>query len=143
MLIDIIGIVEDGSPRGANIPVSSARAITLVIGSSFIVRLRAYYAGGAPFSVGDVNRTFALTVKRRPQQYDESVVLLTGTADATQGPNVVTFTGTPATTRNVTAGKYVWDVWTTLTDGHGAVLSRDQLVAVGQCTLSPTVTSIP
>lgn len=132
MLARLTGLWPDGStPDDTNEAVQKAARAELRIpqGASARVVLSLFTPNGVPFQIAAADMLY-LTVKRKPQD-GSPLVKLTGARLVTEGKHVALFTLTPAQTKNLDFGRYVFDVWMTKDAGG----ERNQVVKVSPFVL--------
>lgn len=108
MVLNLIGVLEDGSPRSTGVPINPRQALSFPIGSSVTLNLRVVTADGKSAPAGIVT----WTLKKRPE--DTSRVFA---KTATLSGGNASFTVDPADTKRFEAGQYVYDVWHAATVG--------------------------
>lgn len=123
MVIDVIGIIEDGSPRGPNVPASARQSISIVQGADVVLRLKLVKSDGAPYAPSTGEYLWSFRKKNNGIRMRRSGVPTPNIADGS-----VTFVLTGAETAALKAGIYIYDVW--LTDGGvtDAVIPLSELV---------------
>ena len=95
MLIDLVGVLEDGSPPGFLVPTDTRRAVTLPRSVDVTIRLRTRYRGGPPIipATVDEENYCLLSIWRKPQEPP----LMTLEGSVIKSPfDGYTFTLTPA-----------------------------------------------
>lgn len=132
MVIDLLGVLEDGSPRAAWVPANPRAALRLPRAGDVTVRVTVVRADGSPVDL--TGKTVALTLVRTTRQ--EGVVppglQVTASGPATGGPpNVAALALSSAQTKALEARRYVYDVWL---NASGV---RDVLVPLSECVVEP------
>ena len=133
MLIQLTGVVQDGSPYVAGVPTNNRTTVMFPRGSYVKLRLAVVNPSNVPFDVA--YWTGVLTVKRAP---DDALAFLTsgGTPVPELGPNVVEFTILPGNTSSPAfLRRAVYDIW--LVSGDEAL----QVMPASPFILEPTVRS--
>lgn len=64
MVIDLLGVVEDGSPADPSVPSNPRRAVSVVFGESVLIRLNVVNRSGQRRDL--TNATITLSIKRAP-----------------------------------------------------------------------------
>lgn len=126
MIIDLLGLLEDGSPPTVGVPPENPRTtIRITRGQDVTIRLSVRNTSGSdvPLATGVV----VMTVKKRPQ--DSKVFDKTATVN--------TITILPADTKNMDPGKWVFDIWLTK-DGK-----RNPVIPLSTLILEATSTPVP
>ena len=70
MVIDLLGVVEDGSPSDPSVPSNPRRAVSVVFGESVVIRLNVVTRSGQAYDLAGT--TITLRIKRAP--YHEPVI---------------------------------------------------------------------
>lgn len=124
MVVNILGIIYDTQIRAANIPSNPDLVITVPQGGDATVRMRLVYASGGIVPKTKIKAaSVVLTAKQRILGAPKNLEL-TATFDVdTQSWQ---FLVPAAKTKNMTFGRYVYDVWVTLLNGE--LESREQVV---------------
>lgn len=107
MIIDLLGIIEDGSLRAPTIPIIAGHELRFAAGEDVTVRLTVVKPTGEP---GDVTSTYTLTIKKRSLD-DFALVTAVGVAQPLDGPGRLNFTISSTLTKDTEPGRYVYDVW--------------------------------
>ena len=133
MVIDLTGILDDGSDRSQQLPSGLRRALEVPVGISATIRLNGVSVGNVPLKL--TSGTVLFTLKQT--FLDQTPLLkIAGTAVSTEGPSRINFSILPANTKPIAPGRYVYDVrWV-----NGS--SQDLLVPLSQFSLLPAV-SLP
>ena len=134
MLIEVLGVLEDGSLRAPEVPIATAHTVLVPQWADVTLRLAIVYPSGVPVRIaGLTSPVFTLTVQQSidpcqkvPDFHTSGVPL----ALARDG-NVVDFSITKNDFRQKTLGRYFWDVWLAATG-----LGRQQVVAPGAWVLT-------
>jgi len=132
--LNLIGILEDGSPPVlGQQPLDPRTTIRWTRGENVTINLTVKNTAGQEVSLAQPGpppadqTSLLLTVKKRPQ--DSKVFDKTGTLGV--------FTITPADTKNMEPGRYVFDIW--LTKGG----KRDPVVPLSTLLLEPSSAPVP
>jgi hypothetical protein len=109
MNVDIIGVVEDGSPRDEQLaPWNPRRTLRVIKGTTFTVRAQLRTAAGIPVDLSGVARTVVFTLKRHSDD-GHAVASITATKVPGQlGRADILLSA--ASLRNAPPGRYVYDV---------------------------------
>lgn len=110
MVIDLVGILDDGSAYAPGIPLNPRKQLNIPKGGDVTIRLSVFTPNGEAVSLASPV-ALVLTVKNRPE--DSAIFSRTPTVVGT----VASFAITPADMRQQEAGFYVYDIW--LTDSGG------------------------
>ena len=118
MLVAIVGVVEDGSVRGVDVPLDTAHGLRVPIGEDLTLRVKVLRPDGTACRVlAPVVGT--LTIKKSSQQLVVSAGQ--GAQFSASGtiaePSVLLFHASSAVLAGLPAGRYVYDVWLTLSAG--------------------------
>lgn len=107
MVIDLTGVLEDGTPRSANVPVNPRRTLSFPLGTTLTINLRVVRPSGAVVTGG----TVAFTVKKKFSDSQSAISKSATLADPTP------ITVAAADTKLLTPGAFSYDFWHT--DGSG------------------------
>jgi hypothetical protein len=102
MVIDLVGVLEDGGPRSSGVPENPRLALSFPIGSNVTLRLRVVLPSGQNAPAG----TLTWTLKKKPEDAQKVFV-----KTATLAAGAASFAVLPADTKRFAAGQYVYDVW--------------------------------
>jgi hypothetical protein len=116
MVIELIGVLETGGPRAAGVPVDPRRTLTVPLGTSLTLRVSVLASDGSQVQL-PIN-SLAWTVKKSPL---DTSAAFTKTGPAVAGA-VCDFSLLPADTKNLSPGKYVFDVWYVVAGVRNAVV---------------------
>lgn len=133
MVVDLIGLLDDGSERSPRVPASARAAVEVFIGVTTTFRLTIKTVGGIPYKP---TGTVKLAVKR---SYLDSrpLVELTGSRPVGAEPNRLDFTLLPAATKPLAPGRYIYDVMMVVSGTN-----RQPLIPISSLRLLPSV-SLP
>lgn len=128
MVIDLLGIVPDGSTRDdLRVPANPRKRARLVQGSTLWFRLAIMTQGGVPVDLAsDPAATLHLTIKKTARD-TENKLLIVGVLDPATGKNAATFAADPTATKYLDPGLYVYDVWLTYAGVRDCILPASQL----------------
>lgn len=130
MILTLIGVVSDGSPRDlALVPSDTRRTVQMIVGATVQVVLSVFYPSGAPLDL--TGYTTTLTLKRGPCAGPQLVKTMAPQAGS--ATNVVQATVASTDTAGWCAGRYIWDIWIS------KVGQRDNVVPLGAWIMQPTV----
>jgi hypothetical protein len=107
MIVDMLGIIEDGSPRAPTTPTTAGSQLQFAAGEDVTVRLRVITPAGVP---GDTTSTYTLTIKKRSTD-GVAVASVVGVAAPLSGSGHLEFDITSQMTKLQPPGRYVFDVW--------------------------------
>lgn len=135
MVVTILGVLEDGTPRAAGVPLDPGAPLRMPLGGSATINVSIVGSNGVPVPVvdGDV---FTLGFKKRPSEGPLFAPKIGVPVPSVPG-TVVQFTFAASDTRYLTSGQYVYDVWRTRGD------AQDRLVPVSLFQLLPVATMPP
>lgn len=125
MVIDLTGVLENGTPRSTGVPENPRLALSFPIGSSVTLRLRVVLPSGQSAPAG----TVTWTLKKKP---DDANKVFAKTATLAAG--AASFSVLPADTKRFSAGLYVYDVW------HEAAGVRNAVVPLSPFRLEAAAT---
>ncbi len=128
----LTGVYDDGADRGRNVPTNVRVPIRMAHRSSLEVQLNVLRISGVPLSIADEAATFAMQVRLSSITGSPGFVI-TGVAVPTSGPSWVRFAITPDTTKFMTPGRFMYEIWMT----RGA--ARDCVVPVSAFLLEPSL----
>jgi hypothetical protein len=100
MILELTGVLEDGSVRGSRTPLNPRKTLDIPQGGSVTLRLRVVYADGTSVVGG--------TVKWTLKKKSSDAPLLVKTATLAYSTDL---TLVPADTKNWEPGYYVYDIW--------------------------------
>lgn len=132
MVIDLLGIVEDGSPRDPQLPGFAQKQVNIIAASSVTFRLTVVRADGTPVVLAD-DEDLVLTLAISQSSYTSPLPNLKKQATLAPlvGINAATFALVPNDTKFVPPGRYVYAVWMTY-DGV-----RNPIVPVSPFVIGP------
>lgn len=136
MLLNLIGLYQDGSNPAPGVPTNPRVPITTQIGGSATIVVKLLRPSGAGVSVTS-GWSFLLTCKRRPQDQPPAFQL-TGAVQPLLGSNVMAFTLTPTATKLLQPGRYSYDVL--MVDPSG---NRDFVIPLSPFILQPAAVLAP
>jgi len=130
-VLHLTGIVEDGSRRSSTIPADMRKVVHATRGASLSIFVQVLLpSGAAPDQAG---ATLVLSVQRVPWPNAPAIQV----AGVLQPDGTYLCAITPAMTRDLAVGRYLYDVWYL----QGA--DRNQVVPVSAFFIAPTVTPVP
>lgn len=135
MLQRLLGVIEDGINRAADVPLEPRRTLRIPRGVTATIELTVQRPNGSAFDL--TGSTVVLTVKKSSLQVDVQPGLKKTGVLVVGQPNLVRFTLEPADTLVLEPGRFVYDAWRTAGDG-----ARDPLVMIAPFILEPTA-SLP
>ena len=100
MLLELTGVLEDGSLRGSSVPLNPRRTIEFPQGGSVTLRLRVVTADGSQV----VGGTVKWTMKKKSS--DSPLLVKSATLAVSTDLTLL-----PADTKNWEPGYYVYDIW--------------------------------
>jgi len=132
MLIELIGVLETGGPRGAAVPTNPRSAIRFSKGTDVTINLSATTTDGAALPPLSGGAKLTMTVKKNSA--DTSFLIQ---KNVTTGAMV--FTISSAEQKNIDPGMYVYDVWYTAPTSS----KRDPLIPLSPFIIEGTATLPP
>jgi len=103
LVLEVVGVLEDGSePRAAGVPINPRKALSVPLGADWTLRVSVVTPFGSQVQL--TSGALVVTVKKKPT--DSSAAFFRA---ATNG----VFVFTPADTKNLPPGQYVYDIWYT------------------------------
>lgn len=116
MLITLTGLLQDGSLPRAGVLSDARRTVIVPLHANLTINMSVVSPNGHVLDLSGVGTSLLLQVMKRP---NEDIKLK---KTATIAGKVATFTVTPADSKNLLAGYYVYDVWLTLAGLRDAVI---------------------
>jgi len=120
-LIEITGVVPDGSDYGPGVPANVRQAIKMTKGVDLTVRMRLVNPRGAKVDVVNVAATHVLTIKKNPSDAP-GLVSRAGAPQPQLGSNVVDFVLSPNDTRLLADGNFGYDIFSTIAGKRDATV---------------------
>lgn len=137
MNLTLIGVLQSGGTFASGVPSNPRTTITIQQGAS--VRISVYVVepsgGQVKLNVGDV---VAFAVKKRPT---DTPPLISKVMTMMAQTDHAEFDIDSADTKQMDAGRYVWDVWLTRVDGE--VTLRDAVIPQSPLVLEAAVVPVP
>lgn len=131
MVIDLIGVIEDGFPRSAALPANQRTTLQFPIGTDVTIRLRILWARGEPVDLA--GWVVTLTARKRPN--DSIAFQKVATVQPTQGRGRAdALVASGDTKPRLQPGRYVFEV--TALDGAG---KRNSAVPISPLVLEATL----
>lgn len=118
---DLLGILEDGTGKSAELPITPRVTLQMTRGSTLRVRLQVLGENGAPVNLANGPATLALVVKRKASQGSADLIV-TGALNPSEGVNRAEFAITPDNTKFLDPGRYTYDVWMTHPGGRDPIV---------------------
>jgi hypothetical protein len=132
MKISLIGVLEDGTPKREGVPINPRNTITIQQGANVTIEVKVQTPGGTFIDLGDPTTSIVLSVKKKPADQPPPIQ-----KTATKLGSIATFTLLPADTKNMTPGRYIYDVWLTCASIRDAVIPLSTLVLEATATTAP------
>lgn len=111
MVVELLGVFEDGFKRGPTVPADPRTPIAIPSGSDLTVKLRAVTASGVDKVLA--GGVLSMTVKRRPS--DAPIIQRQGVLVPSDGPGRCDFTFVPSDWRQIdplgNGARLLYDVW--------------------------------
>ena len=139
MNINLIALLNDGSPPRAGVLTDARQTVTLPQGSDVSLRVAVVTPTGAPVDLSQPGTELILTCKRKPL-YQVAIVKR---ANLTQGRGIGVFTLEPGDTWGLVPGQYLYDVWLTLDGARSAVIPASMLQLTASVAPVPRVPPPP
>lgn len=123
MVIDLLGILEDGSARDPLLPPFTQKQVNIIAASSVTFRISVVRADGTPVVLAD-DPDLVLTLAVSESSYLSPLPNLKKQAvlDPLAGINAATFSMSPSDTKFTPPGRYVYAVWMTYRNERNAVI---------------------
>jgi len=135
MLISLTGVLEDGTPRGSDVPPSAAQTIAFPQGSDVTLRVSVVNAAGIPVDLSASGTSLTFSVKKVTWPF-EVVPRVTKVAAFTNARwGVAEFTIRPGDMWYLKPGDWLYDIWLTLDGARNAVVPTSRLVL--QASVAP------
>lgn len=131
MKINLVGVLEDGSPRQGGVPDNPRTTLEIPKGSSVELVTRVITPAGVPVSLNGDGTELLLTIRRKPD-HDPKIVRKAVIAGG-QG----TFVLEPGDTRLWNPGLYGWDVWLTKNGERNAVIPLSPFKLLASAASTP------
>lgn len=137
MVVDLLGVIEDGSNPAPGVPSNTRKTLLLTRGANATIRVQIKTRGGVPFipPVVDASNKAVLTVKKKIGQ--ESILTLAGVvmtpADGPESGYKFTLGAADYTTIEPIGigGRFLYDVWVTRAGQVDAVVPLSTLIIEG------------
>lgn len=129
MILDLIGVSEDGGTRGAGVPHNPRKAITIVQGESVLLRLQVLHSSGTPFSTDGWGFVWSFKKKRNGVQMRRE-----GSPATSEGPGRVNFVLSAAETTALKPGQYAYDIFAFVPGG-----AQEALVPYSDLQIEPAL----
>lgn len=105
---NIVGILEDGTPRANFLPADTHQVLHLVRASDQRINFRAFRSGGSPLNLKDW--LLVATVKQSTDLALSALISRFGFQDLFKGQNYAYFDIADSDTARLPYGRYVWDI---------------------------------
>jgi hypothetical protein len=130
-VVELLGVVDDGTPAGPGVPINPRKPIAMTRGGSLTVRVTVVGRDGVMVTL--TGASLLLTVKKKPSDYVPDI----SKTGVNYGGAYSEFALGPADTKNLEPGLYAYDVW--LTKGG----ERTPVVPASPLWLEPSVANVP
>jgi len=130
MQMQFVAVLENGATRSPFVPSVARYSLEVTLGADATIVLDVVDAAGVPVKLAGA--TVRLAVKQRTADASPTIAK-TGVLKPATAPNRVEFTLAPADTKNLTPGRYLWDVWLTQSG------KRDCIVQLSLFLLHPAI----
>ena len=131
-VILLTGVLDDGTETSRDVPEQPRVQLRLIQGASTTVRMQVLNPSGVLVDLNSPAATLTLTAKKKTS-VALAALSVAGAIQTVDGKGRVDFTIAPAATKNVTPGRYFYDVW------YVAGSTREPLVPTSPLTLEPAV----
>lgn len=131
MVINLTGLLDDGTPPRPGVQTDPRQTISFPRGSDVAIIATILTPGGALADLSGVGTTLQLTISKYDWQYPPYIVKLASIVG-----NIGTFTIAAADTKYLSAGQYNYDVWLTLGG------KRDAVIPLSMMMLTQSVASV-
>lgn len=138
MNLTVIGVLETGEPRRPGVPENPRTTITFQQGVNLSLRVHVLRPDGSQVVLGPSD-SLSWSVKKKPTDNPPLIAKTATSTNAVEGDPV--FTLAPVDTKQMDAGRYVWDIW--LTRVVGLTTLRDPVIPQSGLVLEATVTPVP
>lgn len=136
MRVALLAVVENGDRRSPEVPANTRQTLQAARGSDLLVRATVVTPGGIRVDLGAAGTSLVLTVKRKTS--DGSATLSkTGSVQPLVGKGVADFSFVAADFKNLTPGRYVFDVVLVQTSARQAVVPASPFVLQAGVTPAP------
>lgn len=135
MVIDLVGVLNDGSLLQPGVPKNPRRELRLGVGVSTTIRLTVVTTAGVLVDLSA--SSIAMGIKRRIEGYPPQVTL-SGSAILPAGPGRADIVIAATTFKFTPVGLYCYDVWLT-----GAGGERNPIIPTSPLVLEPAVVLPP
>jgi hypothetical protein len=135
LVIDLVGVLEDGSVPSAGVPQNPRKTIGFPLGSDVLLRIRVIGADGSPIPL-PAPASLRLTAKKRFNDIDAAFFKEATLVSRLDG--LGTFSVVPNDTKQLASGQFAYDVWLTDADGK-----RSALIPTSPLIIEPAVTLPP
>lgn len=129
MKISLVGVLEDGTPRRTGVPVNPRNTITIQQGANVTIEITAKTSSGTIIDFGAVGTVVAMSIKKKPADQPAAIY-----KTATRSGTLATFALVPTDTKNLTPGRYVYDVWLTFGGLRDAIIPLSTLILEAAAT---------
>lgn len=134
MIIKLVGVLEDGNPKAASVPLNPRRTITWPQGTDVTVEVQCLKTDGSAVAIDGPNAKVQMQVKRDPRSNSPDLsktvtVLPSGLAS---------FVFTATEQKQLAPGRFYYDVWFTNDAGK-----RDALIPISPLLLEFAVVAAP
>ncbi len=111
MVIELLGIVQDGSRRSPAVPRVIRKQLDVIRGTDFTVRLKLRYPSNRPVSLESGTPVTTLYVRSHPDDEDDDALLtVVATAATPRDEGVTVFTFAAADLEDFQLGRYLYDI---------------------------------
>ena len=138
MNLTVIGVLETGEPRRPGVPINPRLPITIQQGTDLTLTVRIVKPDGTQVVLQAGERA-EWAVKKNPTYSPPAILKTALPADLVLGDPV--FYLTPADTKQMSAGRYTWDVW--LTRSVDSFPVRDAVIPQSPLVLEAAVVPVP
>lgn len=130
MIVDLTGVIQDGTPFGVDVPENTRRALRVAHGEDITIRLKILRPDGS--FLDPTNRRFVFTLRRRTDP--AAVIKREGTVN-TLVEGQVDFHVDDKETLGLQPGNFAYDIWTF----HNITLDHTPMVPLSTLVLEPSL----
>jgi len=129
MNIDLIGVLQDGSPLAPGVPANACKSISLVAGANTTIRLRVLTPAGVPVDLTTGLTSLVMAIRQRLLGA-VATVNKAATLMPADGRERADFVFGATDLRRLAAGRYVYDVWMQKSLANDLIVPPSELVIV-------------
>ncbi len=134
MILKLTGVLEDGNPKAPSVPLNPRRTLTWPQGTDVTVEVLCLKTDGSPVALDGPNAKVQMQVKRDPRSNSADLSKTVTTLSS----GVASFSFTATEQKQLSPGRFYFDVWLTTDAGK-----RDALVPISPLLLEFAVVAAP